>query len=66
VLEDCDNLTFSLFRREPVTSSFDLLPAAKPEDCKAVRISWTASREFVEKSVNAQNTISATIVLRMK
>ena len=66
LLTGCDDLVFRLYDRDVSSGSFDLIPAATISDCKCVQLSWNCSRKFVDVKLNAANTTTATIVLRMK
>jgi type II secretory pathway pseudopilin PulG len=66
LLNGCDNITFALFDRAPSSGTYDLTPVTDPKLCKAVGVSMRSSRTFTASKIQAMNTVSATVVLRMK
>jgi hypothetical protein len=71
LLEECDFLEFSYFRRNPATNGFDLWltanpPLVDPSICKAVQMRWICSRTIMQQAVNTESVQSARIVIRKK
>jgi prepilin-type N-terminal cleavage/methylation domain-containing protein len=67
LLENCDSLLFELYKRNPVTNSFDQFPAANVlNEAKLVRVSWACATKAVGKSTGSSELVSAKIVLRVK
>jgi prepilin-type N-terminal cleavage/methylation domain-containing protein len=66
LLTGCDSLIFKLYDRDVSNGSFDLIPAATISDCKCVELSWNCSRKFIDSKLNAANTTTAIIVMRLK
>ena len=71
LLEECDFLEFSFFRRNPTTNSFDLWatanpPIVDPTICKAVQMRWVCSRTIMQQAVNTESVQSARVVIRKK
>jgi hypothetical protein len=59
-------VTFDLFGRVPASGTYDLVPVTSPDQVKAVRLTMNCSRTFVLPKIQALNTTTATIILRMK
>ena len=66
LLNECSSLSFAMFMRETQSGTYDLMPTTNPALCKAIKLTWTCERSFVNASIHSQDTSSATIVLRMK
>jgi prepilin-type N-terminal cleavage/methylation domain-containing protein len=67
LLENCNSLFFELYKRNPVTNSFDQFPAANVlSEAKLVRVSWACSSKAPGKSTGSSELVSAKIVLRTK
>jgi len=71
LLEECDFLEFTFFRRNPATNSFDLYttapePLVDPSICKAVQMRWICSRQIMQQAVNTESVQSARVVIRKK
>ncbi len=66
LLENCDTLSFNMLEREANSGSFDLTAATNVINCKALWVTWKCSRTFIAPSVNAANTTTANIVMRLK
>ena len=64
LLNDCDNITFILFDRSPVSGTYALTTVTNAPLCKAVNVSMTCSRTFPK--IHAMTSMTATIGLRMK
>ncbi len=67
LLENCTSLVFDLFRRNPMTNSFDQFPATDNiNEAKLVRIKWTCESRRPGKAAGSSELISSKIVLRSK
>jgi prepilin-type N-terminal cleavage/methylation domain-containing protein len=67
LLENCQTLFFELYKRNPVTNSFDQFPAANVlNEAKLVRVSWACQSRGLGKSTGSSELVSAKIVLRVK
>ncbi|HEX7860851.1 MAG TPA: prepilin-type N-terminal cleavage/methylation domain-containing protein [Verrucomicrobiae bacterium] len=67
VLENCTQLRFELYRRNPITNSFDQFPADNTvSEAKLVRVSWTCETQGIGQSTGASELVSSKIVLRSK
>jgi hypothetical protein len=66
LLEQCDYLKFSIFQRNPILGSYDQYPAATPDTCKLVQLSWICSRPIVGSGKNTESVQSAKVVIRKK
>ncbi|HVK57379.1 MAG TPA: prepilin-type N-terminal cleavage/methylation domain-containing protein [Candidatus Kapabacteria bacterium] len=67
VLENCKSLQFELYRRNPITNSFNQFSADNNiAEAKLVRVSWTCETERLGKSDGASELVSSKIVLRSR
>jgi hypothetical protein len=67
LLDNCISLQFDLYKRNPVTNSFDQFPAADTlTEAKLVRVAWTCESKSVGKSTGSSELVSSKIVLRSK
>jgi len=67
LLEDCDALTFSLYKRNPLTNAFNAFPAiSTTNEAKVIQVSWNCTRNRVGKKTGAGEMASAKIVIRAK
>ena len=67
VMDNCKQLTFELYRRNPLTNSFNQFSTDNTlSEAKLVRVSWTCSTTGVGKSEGSSELVSAKIVLRAK
>ena len=65
LLTGCDSLQFSVFQRPSVTNVYDAFPAASATNtAKLVQIQWTCSRQLTGSRQNAEEQISAKVVVR--
>jgi Tfp pilus assembly protein PilW len=64
LLSDCESLNFSLGQRNTVGGSYDVYPAATPDTCKVVNVSWICSRTIFGKKENSESVQTARIVIR--
>jgi len=63
-LGSCDYVRFDLFQRNVMGQSYDQYPAATPESCKVVQISWICSRELLGFRASTATMQSAKVVIR--
>ena len=66
LLEQCDFLKFSIYQRNPILGTYDQYPAATPDTCKLVQLSWICSRPIVGSGKNTESVQSAKVVIRKK
>ena len=67
VLENCKQLKFELYRRNPMTNSFDQFPIDNTlSEAKLVRVSWKCETSGVGKAIGASELVSSKIVLRSR
>lgn len=67
LLENCDTLAFSLYKRNPVTNSFNQFPVlTATNEAKVIQVNWRCSRSLVGKTSGSAEMVSARIVLRAK
>lgn len=67
LLEECDFLEFSFFRRNPIDGTYDQYPAFNPTNpapCKLVQLNWICSRQILGEALNTESVQSAKIVIR--
>ena len=65
LLKDCDNLTFTLYKRAPIGNSFDQFPAqSKLSEAKVIKVSWHCEQSLVGRNSGSAEMASARIVLR--
>ena len=64
LLENCDQLAFSMFQRNPVAGTYDVYPTATPSNCKLVQLRWTCSRDLITAKANTESVQSSKIVIR--
>jgi prepilin-type N-terminal cleavage/methylation domain-containing protein len=64
LLSNCDNLTFSMYQRNPVAGTYDIYPTATPATCKLIQLRWTCSRDLLKSKFNTESVQSAKIVIR--
>jgi hypothetical protein len=62
LLTECDNLTFTSFRRNTQQGTFDL--ATTNAASKVINVNWTCSRRILGARVNTEPVQSAKIVVR--
>jgi prepilin-type N-terminal cleavage/methylation domain-containing protein len=63
-LGGCDYVRFDLFQRNLMKDSYDNYPAATPDSCKVVQLSWICSRDLLGKKVSTATMQSAKVVIR--
>jgi len=66
LLENCENLKFTLYKRAPITNSFSQFPAGSLSEGKLIHVSWDTSRTLVGRQSGSAEMASARIVLRSK
>lgn len=67
LLQNCDSLTFSFYKRNPVTNTFNQFPVlTATNEAKVIQVQWHCSRTRVGKKDGATDMVSAKIVLRAK
>ena len=67
LLEDCDTLAFSLYKRNPLTNSFNQFPVLTlTNEAKVIQVSWRCSRSLLGRESGSAEMVSARIVLRVK
>jgi hypothetical protein len=66
LLDECDELAFEIFQRNPVGGTYDVYPTANPATCKLVQVTWTCSRGIGGGRINTEFVQSAKIVIRKK
>jgi len=65
LLENCDSLTFTLYKRVPIAKSFNQFPAGVTmKEGKVIHVSWDTSRTLVGRLSGSAEMASARIVLR--
>ena len=66
LLTECQELQFSIFKRNPIPGTHDLVPAdaSRPDLVKAIQILWTCSRDILGKKANTESVQSARVVIR--
>jgi len=64
LLDGCDELTFSMFQRNPVEGSFDQYPTATTDTAKLIQLTWVCSRDIMDAKANTETVQSAKIVIR--
>ena len=65
LLQNCKDLDFTIYQRNPVAGSYDQYPAATADNCKLVHVRWVCSRPlFGTGQDNTESVSSAKIVIR--
>jgi prepilin-type N-terminal cleavage/methylation domain-containing protein len=64
LLNDCEELTFSLFERAPLVNSYEQYPASAISEAKVIKVSWRCGRTLVGRESGSAEMASARIVLR--
>ena len=65
LLENCDKVTFTLYKRVPINNSFTQFPAGTTtSEGKVIHVSWDTSRTLVSRQSGSAEMASARIVLR--
>jgi hypothetical protein len=59
LLENCERLAFSFYKRNPVTNSFNQFPVATAtNEVKVIQVSWRCSRRLVERTSGSAEMVS--------
>jgi hypothetical protein len=65
LLEECDQLRFSIFQRNPINGTYDYYETTdNPAITKIVQLSWVCSRDILGKQANTESVQSAKVVIR--
>lgn len=66
LLQECDDLNFSIFQRSPVsTNIYELVPTTLANtNCKAIQVRWACTRKILGSKLNSETVQSTKIVLR--
>lgn len=64
LLSNCEQLTFSMFQRNPVGGTYDVYPTSDPANCKLIQLKWTCSRDLIKAAANTESVQSSKIVIR--
>lgn len=64
LLRNCDELTFSIYQRNPIGGTYNVYPTATAATCKLVQLRWTCSRDLIRSRVNTESVQSSKIVIR--
>ncbi|HUS36965.1 MAG TPA: hypothetical protein VM680_16590, partial [Verrucomicrobiae bacterium] len=64
LLSNCQQLTFSMYQRNPVAGSYDVYPTATAANCKLIQLKWTCSRDLIKAAANTESVQSSKIVIR--
>jgi prepilin-type N-terminal cleavage/methylation domain-containing protein len=64
LLSECDQLSFSIFQRNPIGGSYDQYPTATPATAKLIQLNWKCSRTIFNTQANTESVQSAKIVIR--
>jgi hypothetical protein len=64
LLSNCDQLSFSMYQRNPVGGTYEVYPTATPATCKLIQLKWTCSRDLIRASANTESVQSSKIVIR--
>lgn len=64
LLTNVDFLTFQVYKRNPVATTFEQFPTSDATNCKLVSVSWICSRTILGTAVNTESVQTAKIVIR--
>ena len=67
LLTECDTMTFTLGKRNPVSGTYDIYPvpsASEITEAKVVNVAWTCSRSILGVKQNTESVQTARIVIR--
>lgn len=64
VLTECDRLEFSVFQRNPVGGTYDLVPTGFPTTAKLIEVNWACSRTIPGNTVDTETVQRARVVIR--
>ena len=67
LLRNCDDLTFSFYKRNPVTNSFNQFPILTAiAETKVIEVRWRCSVTLLGNTAGSADIVTAKIVLRSK
>lgn len=67
LVKNCDSLSFSLYKRNPLTNSFNQFPIlTATNEAKVVQVSWKCSTTRVGRKAGTGEQFAARVVLRAK
>jgi Tfp pilus assembly protein PilW len=64
LLEDCNELQFSMFQRNVISNSFNQVTTTTTNEAKSIIVTWTCSRSLLGNLINSESVQSARIVIR--
>jgi prepilin-type N-terminal cleavage/methylation domain-containing protein len=64
LLTNVDYLTFQIYQRNTVASTYDQFPAGSVAQCKLISVSWICSRSIMGSRLNTESVQTAKIVIR--
>ncbi len=64
LLEDCNQLQFSVFQRNVISNSFSQVTTSSTNDAKSLIVTWNCSRSLLGNLINSESVQSARIVIR--
>jgi len=64
LLNDCENLTFTMGQRNAVGGTYEVFPAATAATAKVINVSWVCSRTIFGSKQNSESVQTARIVIR--
>jgi Tfp pilus assembly protein PilW len=66
LLDNCDQLQFSIYQRTPMSNKFEFFPVTGVTNAKVVRVVWNCSRKLFGRRVNTEQGQTSRIVIRNK
>lgn len=64
LLTNVDFLSFQIFKRNPVPTTYEQYPTSDATNCKLVSVSWICSRTIMGSKFNTESVQTAKIVIR--
>jgi len=64
LLTNVDYLSFQIYKRNPVATTFEQFPTSDPANCKLVSVNWVCSRSILGSRLNTESVQTAKIVIR--
>lgn len=64
LLTNVDFLSFQIFQRNTLASTYDQFPAGSVAQCKLISVSWICSRSILGSKLNTESVQTAKIVIR--
>ncbi len=64
LLEDCNELQFSMFQRNVISNSFNQVTTTTTNEAKSIIVTWTCARSLLGNLINSESVQSARIVIR--